>query len=91
MAIKMAPLRCAEDAKANEFENSNVGSTASWSRNSTCRRSAIWPGDALRREIRLVVEHLCDTRDPLLNRMERERLIEKCSTRRSASARWKCC
>ncbi|MCH7685198.1 MAG: CpaF family protein [Planctomycetes bacterium] len=34
-------------------------------------------GDQLRREIRLVVEHLCDTENPLLNRSERERLIEE--------------
>jgi pilus assembly protein CpaF len=34
-------------------------------------------GDTLRREIRLVVEHLCDTECPLLNRSERERLIEE--------------
>lgn len=34
-------------------------------------------GDSLRREIRLVVEHLCDTENPLLNRSERERLIEE--------------
>lgn len=32
-------------------------------------------GDTLRREIRLVVEHLCDTEDTLLNRSERELLI----------------
>ncbi len=34
-------------------------------------------GDVLRKEIRLVVEHLCDTEDTLLNRAERERLIEE--------------
>ena len=34
-------------------------------------------GDTLRREIRLVVEHLCDTEDTLLNRTERERLVEE--------------
>ena len=34
-------------------------------------------GDVLRREIRLVVEHLCDTEETLLNRNERERLIEE--------------
>src|SRR5262245_16282430 len=34
-------------------------------------------GDVLRREIRLVVEHLCDTEDTLLNRNERDRLIEE--------------
>lgn len=34
-------------------------------------------GETLRREIRLVVEHLCDTEDTLLNRSERERLIDE--------------
>jgi len=34
-------------------------------------------GDKLRHEIRLVVEHLCDTQDTLLNRAERERLISE--------------
>ena len=32
-------------------------------------------GDTLRREIRLVIEHLCDNEDTLLNRNEREQLI----------------
>lgn len=34
-------------------------------------------GDHLRREIRLVVEHLCDTEETFLNRNERERLIDE--------------
>src|SRR3954471_1511509 len=34
-------------------------------------------GDTLRHELRLVVERLCDTEAPLLNRMERERLIDE--------------
>src|SRR3981081_287993 len=34
-------------------------------------------GDTLKRETRLVVERLCDTENPLLNRMERERLIDE--------------
>jgi len=34
-------------------------------------------GDSLRREIRVVVEHLCDTENTMLNRSERERLIEE--------------
>ena len=34
-------------------------------------------GDQLRREIRVVVEHLCDTENPMLNRSERERLVEE--------------
>jgi pilus assembly protein CpaF len=34
-------------------------------------------GETLRKEIRLVVEHLCDTEDTLLNRSERDRLIDE--------------
>src|SRR3989304_6145550 len=34
-------------------------------------------GDVLRREIRLVVEPLCNTEDTYLNRNERDRLIEE--------------
>src|SRR3954469_71002 len=34
-------------------------------------------GETLRRGIRLGVERLCDTENPLLNRMERERLIDE--------------
>ncbi len=34
-------------------------------------------GDTFRREIRMVAEHLCDTEDTLLNRNERERLIDE--------------
>ena len=34
-------------------------------------------GDTLRREIRVVIEHLCDTDDALLNRQERERIVDE--------------
>ncbi|HOA51344.1 MAG: CpaF family protein [Thermogutta sp.] len=34
-------------------------------------------GEVLRREIRLVVEHLCDSENTMLNRSERERLIDE--------------
>lgn len=34
-------------------------------------------GETLRKEIRMVVEHLCDTEDTLLNRAERDRLIDE--------------
>src|SRR3954467_4253835 len=33
--------------------------------------------DAMRRDIRRGIEHLCDTENPLLNRIEREKLIEE--------------
>ncbi len=31
----------------------------------------------MRRDIRRVIEHLCDTENPLLNRIEREKLIDE--------------
>ena len=34
-------------------------------------------GDTLRREIRMVVEHLCDAEEALMNRQERDRLVEE--------------
>jgi pilus assembly protein CpaF len=33
--------------------------------------------DSMRKDIRRVIEHLCDTENPLLNRIEREKLIEE--------------
>ena len=33
--------------------------------------------DVMRRDIRKAIEHLCDTENPLLNRIEREKLIEE--------------
>ena len=38
-------------------------------------------GDVLRREIRVVVEHLCDAENTLLNRSERDRLVDEVSGR----------
>ncbi len=34
-------------------------------------------GDSLKREIRMVVEHLCDAEDTLLNRQERDRIVDE--------------
>ena len=34
-------------------------------------------GDKLRKEIRLVVEHLCDAEETLLNRQEREKIVDE--------------
>jgi pilus assembly protein CpaF len=34
-------------------------------------------GDVLRREIRMVVEHLCDAEDTLLNRQERDKIVDE--------------
>ena len=62
---------------SSSSKSSSGGSTPSWSTSSTCRASATWKATSLRREIRLVVEHLCDTENTLLNRIERERLIDE--------------
>ena len=64
-------------AAARTSTNSSGRSTASWSRSSTSPASSDLSSDTLRRDIRLVVEHLCDTENPLLNRIERERLIDE--------------
>jgi len=34
-------------------------------------------GDSLKREIRMVVEHLCDAEDTLLNRQERDKIVDE--------------
>jgi pilus assembly protein CpaF len=77
MAKQILPGRSAPEAKEDNFEalkqriHSKLVDKLDLSRNGELE------GDKLRREIRLVVEHLCDTQDTLLNRNERERLIEE--------------
>jgi pilus assembly protein CpaF len=77
MAIKMAPLRTAEDAKAVEFENLKRRIHGKLVEKLDLTKVGDLAGDVLRREIRLVVEHLCDTEGTLLNRNERDRLVEE--------------
>ncbi len=77
MAIKMTqPLR-AEDAKANEFENLKRRIHGKLVEKLDMSKVGELAGDVLRREIRMVVEHLCDTEGTLLNRTERDRLVEE--------------
>src|SRR5258708_21590613 len=77
MAMKPPTLRTAEDAKAVEFDNLKRKIHGKLVDKLDLTRVGELEGDVLRREIRLVVEHLCDTEDTLLNRAERERLIEE--------------
>ena len=77
MAIKPAPLRSAEDTKAVEFENLKRRIHGKLVDKLDLTKVGDLAGDVLRREIRLVVEHLCDTEDTLLNRNERERLVDE--------------
>jgi pilus assembly protein CpaF len=71
------PGRTAEKAPDAEFESLKRRIHGKLVDKLDLSRVGELQGDTLRREIRLVVEHLCDTEDTLLNRNERERLIEE--------------
>src|SRR5213592_3184496 len=75
--MKTASLRPTEESKAVEFENLKRKIHGKLVDKLDLSRVGELAGDVLRREIRLVVEHLCDTEDTLLNRGERERLVEE--------------
>jgi len=66
-----------EAAKAAEFDNLKRRIHGKLVDKLDLSRVGELQGDTLRKEIRLVVEHLCDTEDTFLNRNERERLIEE--------------
>ena len=70
-------LRATEESKAQEFENLKRRIHGKLVDKLDLTKVGELPGDVLRKEIRLVVEHLCDTEDQLLNRNERERLIDE--------------
>jgi pilus assembly protein CpaF len=73
----ITPQRAAEEQKATEFENLKRHIHSKLVDKLDMSRVGELAGDVLRREIRLVVEHLCDTEDTLLNRGERERLVDE--------------
>src|SRR5438105_11230220 len=77
----MKPLatagRTADAAKADEFDQLKRRIHNKLVDKLDLNRVGELQGDVLRREIRLVVEHLCDTEETFLNRNERERLIEE--------------
>ncbi len=75
--IAPSTARSAESAKAKEFEDLKRRIHSKLVDKLDLSRVGELQGDVLRREIRLVVEHLCDSEDTYLNRAERERLIEE--------------
>ena len=75
--MKPPTLRTTEESKSVEFENLKRRIHGKLVDKLDLTRVGELEGDVLRREIRLVVEHLCDTEDTLLNRTERERLVEE--------------
>src|SRR5690606_14459373 len=78
-----SPMRTAtlrnpvEDSKSAEFENLKRKIHSKLVDKLDLTKVGELAGDVLRREIRLVVEHLCDTEDTLLNRNERDRLVDE--------------
>ncbi len=79
MALKSPSLghRSDERSKEAEFENLKRKIHGKLVDKLDLTKVADLAPDVLRREIRLVVEHLCDTEETLLNRSERDRLIEE--------------
>jgi pilus assembly protein CpaF len=77
MAKALPSKGAAENSKQTEFENLKRKIHGKLVDKLDLSRVGELEGDVLRREIRLVVEHLCDTEETLLNRTERERLIEE--------------
>ncbi len=72
---KSSPTMHSPDSKENSFEELKQRIHGKLVDKLDLSRVGELEGDTLRREIRLVVEHLCDSEDTLLNRSERERLI----------------
>ncbi len=75
--MKPPTLRTTEESKSAEFDILKRRIHGKLVDKLDLARVGELEGDVLRREIRLVVEHLCDTEDTLLNRTERERLVEE--------------
>src|SRR3954452_20121474 len=80
-ALPMKPLpstrTTADSAKAEEFDQLKRRIHNKLVDKLDLSRVGDLQGDVLRREIRLVVEHLCDTEEPFPHRTEPERLVEE--------------
>ncbi len=74
---KLTPTLRTADPKESNFEDLKQRIHSKLVDKLDLSRVGELEGDTLRREIRLVVEHLCDTEDTLLNRNERERLVSE--------------
>jgi pilus assembly protein CpaF len=73
----VAPARSSRSSGTNDFEALKSHIHGKLVEKLDLTRLSELEGDSLRREIRVVVEHLCDTENPMLNRAERERLVEE--------------
>ncbi len=77
MKPTIPPVRSDAKSKQREFEELKRRIHGKLVDKLDLNRVGELEGDVLRREIRRVVEHLCDTEDTLLNRNERERLVNE--------------
>ena len=77
MANPAPAVRSADAARAEEFDTLKHHIHSKLVDKLDLTKVGELEGEVLRREIRLVVEHLCDTEETFLNRNERERLIEE--------------
>ena len=76
-ANPMTTMRSADQAKAEEFDNLKRRIHNKLVDKLDLSKVGELEGDVLRRQIRVVVEHLCDAEETLLSRAERERLVEE--------------
>ncbi|MBL8816939.1 MAG: CpaF family protein [Planctomyces sp.] len=73
----VAPIKSSSRSNSNDFEALKSHIHGKLVEKLDLTRLSELEGESLRREIRVVVEHLCDTENPMLNRSERERLVEE--------------
>lgn len=73
----MPPVKTEAKTKSKEFEELKRRLHGKLVDKLDLTRVGELEGDVLRREIRRVIEHLCDSEDTLLNRNERERLVNE--------------
>ena len=75
--LPTGPAALSQQEKEAEFENIKRRIHTKLVDKLDLSRVGELEGETLRREIRLVVEHLCDTENTFLNRNERDRLIDE--------------
>ena len=73
----MNTLNRSESSKLEEFENIKRRIHQRLVDKIDLSRVGDLKGESFRREIRLVVEHLCDSENSYLNRSERDRVVEE--------------
>lgn len=71
------PVRTAENVRQDQFEEIKRRIHGKLVDKLDLSRVGDLKGDSLKREIRMVVEHLCDAEETLLNRQERDKIVDE--------------